>query len=66
VASKELPNAVRAEIERTEESLGECGRVLVRASGTEPVIRVLVEAQDESVAKDACATIATLVRAELG
>jgi phosphoglucosamine mutase len=42
------------------------GRVVVRPSGTEPVVRVLAEAQDESEAADLCATITALVRRELG
>jgi phosphoglucosamine mutase len=42
------------------------GRVLVRPSGTEPVIRVLAEAQDEAEAATLCASIANLVRRELG
>jgi len=40
--------------------------VLVRPSGTEPIIRVLVEAEDENVAGEACGTIARLVESELG
>jgi phosphoglucosamine mutase len=42
------------------------GRVLVRPSGTEPVIRVLAEARDEAEAATLCASIASLVRRELG
>jgi phosphoglucosamine mutase len=42
------------------------GRVLVRPSGTEPVVRVLAEARDEAEAAALCATIAGLVRRELG
>jgi len=42
------------------------GRVLVRPSGTEPLIRVLAEAENAAVADEACASIATLVRRELG
>jgi len=40
--------------------------VLVRPSGTEPVIRVLAEAENEREAAEACATISALVRRELG
>jgi phosphoglucosamine mutase len=42
------------------------GRVLVRPSGTEPVVRVLAEARDEAEAASLCASIAALVRRELG
>ena len=39
------------EIAAVEAELGDHGRVLVRASGTEPLVRVMVEATDESVAR---------------
>ena len=41
--------AVCAAIREAEEALGEEGRVLVRESGTEPVIRVMVEAINEEI-----------------
>lgn len=41
-------NTARAQAEQT---LGETGRVLIRASGTEPLLRIMVEAQDATVAK---------------
>jgi phosphoglucosamine mutase len=66
VTERELTPAVQAEIQRVNEKLGEGGRVLVRASGTEPLIRVLVEAENAEVAAEACASIASLVRRELG
>jgi phosphoglucosamine mutase len=66
VATKELTSAVLDEVAGVNADLGETGRVLVRASGTEPMIRVLVEAADERVAAQACATIAALVESELG
>jgi phosphoglucosamine mutase len=66
VASKEMTQAVRAEVEQCREALGESGRLLVRPSGTEPLVRVLVEAENEAVAREACARIAQLIRAELG
>jgi phosphoglucosamine mutase len=42
------------------------GRVLVRPSGTEPVVRVLAEAENQADAETLCARIAALVAHELG
>ena len=39
--------AVKAEVKKVAESLGQSGRILLRQSGTEPVVRVMVEASDE-------------------
>jgi len=66
VASKALPEAVRDEVERLNTRFDGRGRVLVRPSGTEPLIRVLAEAETASEAEEACATISALVRRELG
>jgi phosphoglucosamine mutase len=66
VADKELTQAIRDEVERTNAALGGRGRVLVRASGTEPVVRVLAEAENEQEAESLCGTIAALVSRELG
>ena len=66
VAVRELTPAIVEEVERRNREWDGNGRILVRPSGTEPVIRVLAEASDEAVAADACASIATLVRRELG
>ncbi len=66
VVRKDLSPGLVAAVERVNGELGEHGRVLVRPSGTEPLVRVLVEAADEEVAARACATIATLVESELG
>jgi phosphoglucosamine mutase len=66
VATLELPPELRAEIEAVNAELGEKGRILVRASGTEPLIRVLAEAEDAAAADEACASIAALVRRALG
>lgn len=41
--------AVKAEIAKVEEELGDDGRILVRESGTEPVIRVMVEAKKDAI-----------------
>jgi phosphoglucosamine mutase len=49
-----------------EAELGLNGRVLLRASGTEPLVRVMVEARLEAQANDVAARLADLVAAELG
>ncbi len=66
VASKELTGPVREAVERLNGQLDGSGRVLVRASGTEPLIRVLAEAENGQTARDACASLAALVEKELG
>ncbi len=66
VTSKELTEPVRAAVDRANAELGETGRVLVRPSGTEPIIRVLVEARNRDLAREACARIVRLVESELG
>jgi phosphoglucosamine mutase len=62
----ELPSAVLAEVERVNESLKGRGRVLVRPSGTEPVVRVLAEAETAEEAEALCGRVAKLVRQGLG
>jgi phosphoglucosamine mutase len=66
VRSRQLTPALRAEFERLEQELGNAGRILVRPSGTEPVVRILVEAENSQVAGDICGRIASLVLRELG
>ncbi|MDQ4124292.1 MAG: phosphoglucosamine mutase, partial [Actinomycetota bacterium] len=52
-------------VRSAEESLGESGRVLLRASGTEPLVRVMVEAEDAATADRVARELAALVEAEL-
>ena len=66
VRTRVLPQSLLAEVDRFNGELGDRGRILVRPSGTEPVVRVLAEAQDYSEARDLCATISSLVLRELG
>ena len=66
VSRREVPQEALAEAERLNAELNGSGRVLVRASGTEPLIRVLGEAETEEKALQYCARIAALVKRELG
>jgi phosphoglucosamine mutase len=66
VRSKTLSPELLEEVVRRNAELEGRGRVLVRPSGTEPVVRILAEARDEEEAEALCATIADLVRRELG
>jgi phosphoglucosamine mutase len=59
--SSVIADAVKA----AEAELGSHGRVLLRASGTEPLVRVMVEAQSDAVAQDVATRLAQVVEAEL-
>ena len=62
----QLPQELQHEIERMNAELDGIARILVRASGTEPLVRVLAEAPAEEEAARLCGTISALVRRELG
>src|SRR5581483_10114335 len=53
-------------VEREAAALEGRGRVLVRPSGTEPLIRVMVEAPDEAECREVAERLAALVEQELG
>ena len=53
-------------VEREQARLDGRGRVLVRSSGTEPLVRVMVEAPQQAEAEEVCRRLVDLVRAELG
>ena len=61
-----VSDVVTDAVDRMNAELAGRGRVLVRPSGTEPLVRVLVEAETEWEAADLCGTIADLVMRELG
>jgi phosphoglucosamine mutase len=66
VVTKSLPPDLLDEVERLNRELAGDGRILVRPSGTEPVVRVLAEARDFQKSTQLCARISDLVRRELG
>jgi phosphoglucosamine mutase len=53
---------VKSAIKVAEQLLGSKGRILVRASGTEPVVRVMAEGDDEKIVREAVGGIAEAVR----
>ncbi|GAA3763632.1 phosphoglucosamine mutase [Microbacterium kribbense] len=57
--------AVTAAVAAAEQQLGETGRVLLRASGTEPLVRVMVEASDADAASRVAGQLADVVRQHL-
>ena len=57
--------ALAVAISEYESKLGTSGRILVRASGTEPLVRVMVEAESQIVAEEIAQKLAALVRLEL-
>jgi phosphoglucosamine mutase len=61
-----LPESLLGELARLNDELNGTARVLVRRSGTEPLVRLLAEAQTEAEARQLSDTIASLVRRELG
>jgi phosphoglucosamine mutase len=59
-------NSVIADaVKAAEKTLGSSGRVLLRASGTENLVRVMVEASSDNLASDVATTLADVVRKEL-
>ena len=67
VAKDKLPQSgvITSAVKAAEERLGDSGRVLLRASGTEALVRVMVEAASDSLAQEVAQQLADIVRAEL-
>jgi len=59
---KELPQAIK----QVEAELGDGGRVLVRYSGTEALLRIMVEAESDDLVRRAAESLAATAKAELG
>ncbi|MES1246396.1 MAG: phosphoglucosamine mutase [Actinomycetota bacterium] len=61
-----LPEGLKQQLSELNEGLGSEARILVRPSGTEPLVRILAEAPTQAEAENLCATVAALVSKELG
>ncbi|MEW5745421.1 MAG: phosphoglucosamine mutase [Nitrospirota bacterium] len=62
---KKIPEAVKA-IDEATAALGDKGRILVRPSGTEPKIRVMVEAESDDLAQRVAGDVAAVIQKKLG
>jgi phosphoglucosamine mutase len=58
-------SAIREAVKAVEQKLGDTGRVLLRPSGTEPLIRVMVEGQDAGLVDETCEYLAGVVETAL-
>ena len=56
--------AVQKAVDDVARRLGDTGRILVRESGTEPVLRVMVEAPEDAVCRECVAQVAEIIRAQ--
>jgi phosphoglucosamine mutase len=67
VAKEKLAHNQRIQesVKKIESQLGLTGRVLLRASGTEPLIRVMIEAENRTDAQQFAESLASLVKSEL-
>jgi len=66
VQVRELSDDLLAEVQTLNRELDGTARVIVRPSGTEPLIRILAEAENEEEAASLCGKVTALVRRELG
>ena len=65
MSTEDIPGFLEA-IKDIEASLGNRGRTLIRYSGTEPVLRIMIEGEDKSHIKGMAKNLSGLVKKELG
>jgi phosphoglucosamine mutase len=67
VAKDKLPQStvIADAVKAAEGRLGDSGRVLLRASGTEALVRVMVEASSDSLAQEVAQQLADVVKGEI-
>ena len=58
--------AIMKTLKEQEKALGNKGRILLRYSGTEPLIRVMVEAESQKLVKNTLDVLVKIVKDELG
>jgi len=62
---KKFPDVISA-VDDAEKKLKDRGRILVRPSGTEPKVRVMVEAENDDLAKKCAESVADAIRKNMG
>ncbi len=65
VSNMDESEPIKSAVKSVQQQLGETGRVILRPSGTEPLIRVTLEGMDEIQVKELAGELADVVRAEL-
>ena len=62
MAAAQSDPEVQAAVKSVTEALGETGRILVRESGTEPVVRVMVEAESKEICQKYVDQVVDIIR----
>ena len=57
---------IKAAIEEAKKQFGEAGRIVVRPSGTEPLIRVMTEGEDRALTENVAKSVSEIIRERLG